>query len=211
MKTLTTALVLSVSATALMAQENRELGAHVHGVTEVKIAVEGNEVEILFEAPGMDIVGFEHVASSDADKAAVDAALALLGDPASSVVLDVAAGCTLEEAEAEMMAEEHHDHDEAHEDHDDDHAGEDDHGHDDHDEDHAEDEDGAHEDHGEATHSAFEVHYHFVCDTPEALTTVSFPFFATFPNAEEIEAEYVTDAGAGAAEITGDAPQLVLN
>jgi hypothetical protein len=194
MKTLTAAFALGVSATALMAQETRELDAHVHGVSEVKIAAEGAEVEILLEAPGMDIVGFEHAASSDADKAAVDAALALLRDPASVVALDDAAGCTMEEAEAALMSDEDHDHDEAH-------------GHEDADE-HAHEDD--HDDHAEANHSAFEAHYHFECDAPEALTTISFPFFASFPNAEEIEAEYVTDAGAGAAEITADAPQLVL-
>lgn len=197
-----TTLALGLGAAPSSAQDSRELDAHVHGVTKLQLAVEGNEVEIRLEAPGMDIVGFEHAASSEADKAAVDAALALLRDPASSVVLDAAAGCTLSEAEAALMSDDHGDHDE-------DHA--EDHGHDDdHDGDHADDD---HDDHAEegAGHSAFEAHYHFDCDAPEALATLSLPFFASFPNAEEIEAEYVTDAGAGAAEVTADAPQLVLN
>lgn len=198
MKTLTTALALSLTASATLAEEGRALDAHVHGVTEVQIAVDGTAVDIRMKAPGMDIVGFEHAATGDADKAAVDAALAQLRDPGSSVALDAAAGCSIREAEAALLSNEDH------EDH-----GEDDHGH----EDHAEADDHGHDDHDDhkAGHSAFEAHYQFTCDTPDALRTIAFPFFASFPNAEEIEAQHVTEAGAGAAEITADAPQLVLN
>lgn len=192
-------LALLATTTPALAQESRELDAHVHGVTEVQIAIDGNEVEIMLHAPGMDIVGFEHEASSEADKAAVEAAVGKLGDAAAILVLDPAAGCVLEDAEAALHGEDHDDHDE--------HAeGED---HDDHEE-HAEDED--HDDHAgeEGGHSEFEAHYHFECEDPGALTTIAFPFFETFPNAEEIEAEFVTEAGAGAAEVTRDAPELTL-
>lgn len=181
------ALALLASTAPALAQETRELDAHVHGVTEVQIAVDGNELEIMLHSPGMDIVGFEHEASTDADKAAVEAAVAKLGDADAIVVPDPAAGCALEDAEAGLHDEEHEEHEE-----------------------HAESE--GHDDHEgeEGGHSEFEAHYHFECETLDALTTIAFPFFESFPNAEEIEAEFVTEAGAGAAEVTRDAPELTL-
>lgn len=183
MKSIRTALLITVAAAPLHAEEQRALGAHLHGVTDVQIALEGRALEILVRAPGIDIVGFEHDAESDADRAAVAAAIALLSDAANVVRLDPAAGCTLHEVEAEQ----HSDHDEEHEEHSD------------------------HEDHeADAGHSEFEAHYHFECTTPDALQTIAFPYFDTFPNAEEIEAEFLTDAGVGAAELNRDAPKLSL-
>ena len=44
----------------------------------------------------------------------------------------------------------------------------------------------------------------------EALTTIGLPFFDRFAQAQEIEAEYVTGAVAGAAEIARDAGVLTL-
>ena len=190
------ALALLASTAPAMAQDTRELDAHVHGVTEVQIAVDGTEVEIMLHAPGFDIVGFEHEATGDADKAAVEAAVLKLGDATAVVALNSAAGCALEDAEAELHGKEHEEHAE----------GEDHEAH----EEHAEGED--HDDHDgeQGGHSEFEAHYHFQCEAPDALTTVAFPFFDSFPNAEEIEAEFVTESGAGAAEVTRDAPELTL-
>ena len=191
MKTLSLSLLASIAAAPLLAEETRELDAHVHGVTEVRIAVEGGEVEITLHAPGMDIVGFEHEAVSDEDKAAVEDALARLEQAGSVVALDPAAECVLEDAEAEL------------------HGG--DAGHDDHEDHEAEGRDEAdHDEEAEGRHTEFEAHYHFECGSPQSLTTVAFPFFESFPNAEEIEAEFVTEAGAGAKEIARDAPELTL-
>lgn len=85
--------------------KKRQLGAHEHGVSTVKVAVDGDEVEVMLESPGVDIVGFEHAAKSDADKASVAAALKKLGEPANVVQLNPAAACKLEEAETELHEE----------------------------------------------------------------------------------------------------------
>ncbi len=239
MKTTSLALMASVAAAPLMAQEHRELSAHVHGVSTLEIAIEGGTVEMRLEAPGMDIVGFEYAPSNETDSMAVDTSVMRLSDPATVVTLPEAAGCEVVEAEAEYELEEHdHDHEEhaEGEDHDHDHEehaeGEDhDHEHEehaegeDHDHEHeehaeGEDHDHEHEEHAEdedhdheegATHSAFHAHYTFECANPEALTSIEFPFFAQFENAQEIEAQYVTDAGAGSAEVSRDAPEMTLN
>ncbi len=195
MKTLQLTLLASVAATPLFAQETREMDAHVHGVSTLELAIEDGMLELSLLSPGMDIVGFEYEASSDADKDAVEAAIRALLVPENVVTLPDAADCRLTEVLAHLHSDDH-----AHEDADDHmHEGEN----------HAE---GAEHDHEEgARHSEFHASYSFACAHPEELTTIGFPFFDTFENAQEIEAQYVTDAGAGTAEIRRDAPDLTLN
>lgn len=204
MKIVTYALLTSVAATPLFAQdEHREMDAHVHGVSTLELAVENGLVEMNLTSPGMDIVGFEYEASTDADKDAVEAAIRVMLTPENIVTLSDDAECRLTEVLAHLHAGDH-DHDEG-DDHDD-HA-EADHHDDDHD-DHAEGDD---HDHDGAEHNEFHVRYKFACAHPEKLSTIGFPFFERFPNAQEIEAQFVTDAGAGAAEIGRDAAELNLD
>lgn len=196
-------LLGTVSATTLVAQETRELDAHVHGVSTLELAVEDGTLEINLLSPGLDIVGFEYAATTDADKDAVAAAIRTLLAPENVVALPGAAGCRLIEAVAH-----HNGGDDDHEEDMHDHAEGEDHDHD-HDHDHAEDDDHEHEEN--AQHSEFHANYRFSCDATNELTTIAFPFFETFPNAEEIEARYVTDTGTGAVEITADDPELTLD
>lgn len=197
MKTSALALAAALSATPLAAQDQRELDAHVHGVSTLELAIEGEIVEISLLSPGMDIVGFEYEAETAADKDKVADAIGVLSRPSDLIVMDAAAGCRLSEVLVHLESgdEEHeHDHDE--------HAEGEDHDHDDH----AEGEE--HEEHGE--HSAFHARYAFACENPDALTSIAFPFFELFPNAQEIEAQFVTASGAGSAEVGRDDPMLPL-
>ncbi|MHA3916582.1 zinc uptake protein ZrgA [Halovulum sp. GXIMD14793] len=210
MKPMILALLTSVAATPLLAQEKREMDAHAHGVSTLQIASEDGGVEMNLLSPGMDIVGFEYAASTDADKDAVEAALRALLVPENIITLPEAAECRLAEVMAHLHGgdHDHHDGEEHHEDHEGHDHGKDDHDHEDHD--HGEGD--AHHDHEEsAEHSEFHVRYKFDCEHPEKLTTVGFPFFARFENAQEIEATYATDAGTGTAEIGRDAAELSLN
>ncbi|WP_375691748.1 DUF2796 domain-containing protein [Pseudooceanicola sp. LIPI14-2-Ac024] len=186
-------------AAPLAAQEHREAGAHEHGVSQLDIAIEGNEVAMELHAPGADIVGFEHPAESDADKAAIANALAMLAKPLTLFVPSEAAGCVTTSAEAGLEAEEH-DHEE--------HAEGEDHDHEEHDhEEHAEGED--HDDE-EGGHSEFHAAYTLTCDDPAAVSELSFAYFDAFPNAQEVEVQLVSDSGATAFEVTRDDPVLRL-
>ena len=209
MKTLATVILASCIAVPAHAQETRELGTHVHGVSTLQVAVEDGTLSLDLTSPGLDIVGFEYAASTDADKDAVAMAVGRLLKPDDIVTLPDAAGCRLAAARAHLHFGD--DHDEDHDGHTaehNDYAAE----HDDHDDhadtEHAEDAD--HKDEG-AKHSAFHATYTYSCDAPDALTSLSFPFFDQFANAQEIEAEYVTAAGAGRTEISRDVAQLDLN
>ena len=189
-------LIALVAASPAFAEGTRQLDAHEHGVGTLNIAIEGTTVAMAFEAPGADIVGFEYEAKSDADLAAIDAALARLAAPLDLFVMPDAATCTVVMAKAELEGEDgHEDHaDGAHEDHDDE-----DHDHEDH------------ADHGdEAGHTEFHAEYTLNCDNPEKLTEITFAYFETFPNAKEVEVQLITSVGARAFEVERDAPALEL-
>lgn len=106
--------VLFLSAFAAMpvlAEEKRQLDAHEHGVGALDIAFDGAQVAISLHAPGADIVGFEHAAKSPEDRAAVDAAVAVLARPLDLFVMPEAAACSVLQASAELEGDHHgHDH-----------------------------------------------------------------------------------------------------
>lgn len=192
MKPIFLALATASLAAPTLAQDTRELDAHVHGVTTAAIAVEHGVIAIDLLAPGMDVVGFEYEAHSAEDKDAIAAAIRTFLTPEDIVTLPEGAGCRLTAVGAHVHAGDH-DRDEG-EDHD--HAA------------HGDEDDHDHED--TAQHSAFHVSYSFSCDDEDALTTIGFPFFQQFENAQEIEAQFVTETGAGEAEIGRDAAELTL-
>ncbi|MFQ6574979.1 DUF2796 domain-containing protein [Pseudomonas sp. UM16] len=57
------------------------LAAHDHGVARLNVALDGKTLELELESPAMNLVGFEHAATSDADKAKVAAVRAQLEKP----------------------------------------------------------------------------------------------------------------------------------
>ena len=212
MKKLVSSLAVMAAATAVQADETRQLDAHEHGVGELNIAIDGNLVAMELHAPGADIVGFEYEAKSEADKAAIDAALETLSKPFDLFTLPAAAGCEVKAVEASLESEAEHEDAHGHEEHgEDDH---DDHGHEDHAEkdhdDHAHDDHG-HDDHAEEagdSHTEFHAEYTLECATPDAIATIGFPYFELFENALELEVQMVTAAGARKFEVEREAPDL---
>lgn len=224
-------LAFALTATTGFAEDTRQLDAHEHGVGQLDIAIEGNQIAMEFHAPGADIVGFEYEAKSEEDKAKIAAGIEALESPLALFVLPADAGCSVTHAHAELEGEgdhddhEEHDHDkEAHDDHDHDAHGHDDHddhghiedGHDDHDhEEHAHDEEHDAHDHDEhaheeENHTEFHAEYELSCDDATKATSITFAYFDAFPNALEVEVQVVTDKGAQAFEVERDAPTLDL-
>ena len=190
---------IGVSATYAHAEEKRDLGAHEHGVGALNIAFQGNEVAMEFEAPGADIVGFEHPAESAEDRAKIDAAIATLAKPMELFRLPDAAKCTLVAAEVELEGEEGEHHEE--------HAeGE----HHDESESHEEHADAHHDEHDEASHTEFHAEYRLTCAEPDAIDRIEFGYFETFPNAEELEVQMISDKGTNGFEVVRDNPVLEL-
>ena len=84
--------LLTALAWTAHAEERRELGAHEHGHAKLNLAIDGAELAMEIEAPGMDVLGFEHPAEAEQDKAAVEAAKATLAEPLTLFVPSAAAG-----------------------------------------------------------------------------------------------------------------------
>lgn len=184
-------------ATPSLAEENRQLHAHEHGVGQLDIAFDGTQIAMELHAPGADIVGFEYAATSAQDHAAVEAAVALLASPLDLFAIPEGAACQVVEVTAELESEEEHHSDEEGEEH-----AEDAHDHED-----------AHTDENHvdaAGHTEFHAEYLLTCGDPAAITEITFPYFQTFPNALELEVQVISDRGATAFEVERDAPKMDL-
>ena len=195
MKTLSFLVATAITVTPVLAEENRQLDAHEHGVGQLDMAFDGKQIAMELHAPGADIVGFEYEAESAPERAAVDAAVATLAGPLGLFVLPDAADCSVVQATAGLESEEEHKDD----DHvDDEHA----------DDNHAETK---HEDHAnEAGHTEFHAEYLLTCADPTAINNINFSYFDSFPNALEVEVQVITAAGATSFEVERDAPTLDL-
>jgi len=180
--------VLAVAASGLLlcaagtfpaaAQDVRQLPPHVHGVSDLTIAVEGKKLSITLHSPGNDIVGFEYAPSTDAQGAAVAAATNLIKDPLSLLGVPAAAQCAVGKTET-VLAEEEDDEDIA--------------------------APGASPaapapaaPAGPAAprHAEFQNTYELTCGNVPAITGLNFAFFQKFPNAQTVHVDLVTGKGA---------------
>ncbi|WP_460121760.1 DUF2796 domain-containing protein [Pseudomonas sp. H3_G09] len=167
--------------------EHGSLAAHEHGVGRLNAALDGQTLELELESPAMNLVGFEHAATSDADKAKVAAARAQLEKPLALFSLPAAAGCKVvsQELESPLFG----DKPDA----------------DDHDEDEA-DKDG-HEHHHD--HSEIHAHYQLNCATPGALNTLNLAnIFKTFPATQKIQVQLISATGQQGTEVTAKSAAL---
>ena len=194
-------MCLPFSMSAIAGEKHRQLSAHEHGHGNFNIAIEGKRVSMELEAPGADIVGFEHKAETKEQKAAVSSAEAKLKSIANVVGLPTAAGCKLEKASVELHIEagDHDDHGHekkaAKKGHDHGHS----HGH--KDEKHAAD---------EASHSEFHATYALTCTSPEKLVELSFPYFSNFKGAQELEVSVVGPKSQKKFEVERDTAKINL-
>jgi hypothetical protein len=164
--------------------EHGSLGAHEHGVGRLNAALDGQTLELELESPAMNLVGFEHEATSDADKAKVAAARGQLEKPLALFNLPAAAQCTLaqHELESPLFGDETD-----HEDHDEDADGDEHH----------------HE------HSEIHAHYQFTCATPGALKHLDLAtLFKTYPATQKIQVQLISPSGQQGVEVTAKAPSL---
>jgi hypothetical protein len=174
--------------------EHREHGAHVHGIAQLNVAVDGSALLIELDSPAANILGFEHAPRTDAQRAAVDDARVRLADGAALFRPSVDAGCVLAEHEIDLTlgaedAEHEHEAEQAHE-----HAAE--HAH-------------AHEGDAEV-HSDIHAEYRFECEAPSALQALDLRLFEVFPATEQLRVQVITPAGQRAAELSAGSTELRL-
>lgn len=167
--------------------ERREFGAHEHGAATLTIAWSGNEGQMELDTPAFNLFGFEYEPATEEDIQLVQESIGdlesgrlfQLNEEADCRVVDVLTETAWEEVAAHE-AEEEGERESEHE---------------------AEGEDEAHSD--------VVARFNLICESPEDLRTMDFTtFFERFPNFEELEAQWVSDAEQSSAELTADAPVL---
>ena len=164
--------------------EHESLGAHEHGVGRLNAALDGQTLELELESPAMNLMGFEHVATTDADKAKVAAVRAQLEKPLVLFNLPTAAGCVI--AKQELESPLFGDKPDADDDHD--HDAKDEHHHD---------------------HSDIQAHYQFSCSSPGALKTLDLAnMFNTFPATRKIQVQLIGPSGQQGVEVTAKSDAL---
>ena len=170
-------------------EPQRQLGAHVHGAGKLNIAIERRTLEVEIEAPGSDIVGFEHAPSTAEQRKAMAEARAALAKPLALIKLPEAAACKVSSAKVKLVGGGAHQH-----------------GHD-----HGHGKAQPAKAKAAETHSEFHAEYAFACAKPDALQVIDLAdYFKTFPRAEALEVTLVGAKGPARQKATRDKPQVEL-
>jgi len=83
--------------------ESAHHSAHVHGVAELTVALEGRKLEIVFTSPAVSVVGFEHQAESQDEMEAVTEAKTKLSQ-ASELFTFTGTQCDLQDSAVDVSA-----------------------------------------------------------------------------------------------------------
>jgi hypothetical protein len=182
-------LALGLSVVALPQNaltQHRQLGAHEHGRGTLNIAIEGSQVSMELEAPGADIVGFEHAARTARQKTQVEQAKKQLLAPQALFKFPDAAGCVVAAASVDIEGDEHE--------HEAPGGGQ------------KKADDVAEE----RSHSNFHGQYAFTCNAPAGITTVDFGYFRAFAGAQKLEVNVITSKGQTTFQVTRAKPRIDL-
>ena len=161
--------------------EHGSLAPHEHGVGTLNVALDDNTLELDLDSPAMNLVGFEHAATTDADKASVAAAKARLENPLTLFNLPPAAKCVVEAQELNSPLFD------------------------------PAPEEGASKAMTEHHHSDVEAHYAFTCAEPGQLKNLDLgTFFKTFPGTHTFKVQLIGPNGQQAVNVSAKAPTLTF-
>jgi hypothetical protein len=185
---------------------SKSLEAHVHGLSKLTVAMDTKSLEIQLVSPAMNLVGFEHKATSKQDIVAVKKAELILGQQ-DSLFLIAGGDCehlssSIDSGDLLETDGHHDDHDdhEKHNDHDD---------HDKHDEHHAHDHHNEN-DHKES-HSEMVASYSYSCNDSSKLSSIKVSLFESFPGIETINAMWVMPSNQGSVRLTAKNSTIEFN
>lgn len=160
------------------------LEAHVHGLSELTIVMEGASLEIQLTSPAMNLLGFEHRASSAKDIATVKNAASLLGKHDAHFLLSEKSCDHVKTSIDLAELIESNDHEHAHEKKSNEHK----HDHDDHD----------HNNH----HSEIVANYKYHCENKSSLSVMTVALFDSFPGIHKIQTMWIKQTQQGATTLT---------
>lgn len=155
--------------------DHREHEAHLHGHASLSIAQENNTIQVLFESPAVNLLGFEHAPSTTAEKKTLVDALDLLKKGEKIFLFSADANCIQHSVHVESaLTEDLKDHNHSSSSSDESHEG----------------------------HSDFTIQYQFICSQPTSLKSLSIQLFSLFPLTEEIDVQVVTEQHQLATELS---------
>ena len=156
-----------------------ELDAHEHGSASLDIAIDTNTIEMKFESPAVNIVGFEYATEDQQQLLLIKQAKKNLSDFDTIFQLVGDVSCQTVESSANWVTEHEEDHEEDHEE-----------GHDDHEADH--------DDHGEvakAEHAEFIAEYRLKCNQLNNLAAIEVNMFKFFPGIADLDVQVIYSEG----------------
>lgn len=164
---------------------SESLSAHVHGVSELMIAIENDEIEVQLISPAMDIVGFERKAKTDKEVIAVNSAKSQL-EVGSSLFSFMDSSCKLDSSAVDvssLIEEQKHEHSHSK---------------------HSHEESLSEHHHHEDDDRHFEViaNYKYSCQEQSVPTAISVNLFKLFPRMEKIQVVWLAQNKQGAVTLT---------
>jgi hypothetical protein len=166
--------------------EHREHGAHEHGHGMLSIVIDGDELAIELELPGVNVVGFEHEPSNQEQRRAVEETIALFKRSETLFILPGAAGCRADKVDVTLAHEEHHN------------------GNGHSAQALTQDKKAAQADDAHEVHSELRAEYHFHCNTPTEIDSVEVRLFGYLIDLNDIEVQIVTPTLQTATELDAD-------
>lgn len=157
---------------------HESLSAHEHGVGSLNLVVDGNDVSIELDSPADNLLGFEYLPTSDADKAKVKALRAQLTEADTLFLFPAAAACSLTGVELssalfDAVADQHghaHDHDE--------------------------------KDQAAEGHADIQAQFQFTCTQAAQLDQIQVALFSAFPGTERLLLQAIGPKGQQGGELT---------
>ena len=176
------AVTQALLSTAAFGQLERQHDVHVHGTATGNMAIDGRELRLELEIPGINLVGFEHAPANNDQQAALDSATDFLRS-AEWLLADPRSSCEIASVSAHTHGfsddhdhDHHHEHEHEHEHHD--HAGD---GHD---------------------HSEFHVVVMMECQSVDRLGWIDLRLFDDYPANEQMQIDVLTDSLATQARLS---------
>jgi hypothetical protein len=150
---------------------------HLHGYAALTLAHEGSTLEINFESPAVNIVGFEHKHISDEQLQVINKAKKIFESPTELFTFS-GVNCSLTQMNAnfsDLLKDQRHKENEHHS--------------------------GSHNAPTES-HSEITANYKYDCPQGEKLNTITVNLITRFPGINKIKAMWLTDNRQGAVELT---------
>ena len=162
-------------ATVAIAQTERDLDSHVHGLASLNVAIADAAVFIELNTPWNNLVGFEHAPQTDEQHALVEETLRQLNDPALLFLFD-AGDCVIDEVTLENgMSDDAQV--EKHDEHGDEHGDE------------------------SSTHTTVLATYSYECKKIERLKSIDVTLFSLWSGFEDLDVQLIGNKGQALVEL----------